>query len=386
MKKKVIFVIDSLNCGGAEKSMLSLLPLLHLENYDISLWVLNRGGVLESLVPKGIHIIDNPHYSIFEKTILKIAYLIHSAYIRILKISGKKQHGAESLWKSTGWARKGLITEYDVAIAYQQGLPTYLVANRIKAKKKLAWINVDIFKAGYNKVFNMSFYAKCDHIIAVSNILYDMLCEKMPSLQEKYTIVYDILNPIVIREMAKEQITEIKPTNKLVITTVGRMATPKNYPLAVETAKYLSDHHIDFCWYFVGAGSELTKVNRMIEENQLKDKVIPVGLKSNPYPYMEMCDIYVQTSSFEGFGLTIAEAKILGKPIISTDFDVVHDQITHEKNGLICKMNPQSVGKQIIRFINDATLREIIIHHVLSEENTTYKTEVIKVEHLLDEN
>ena len=49
-------------------------------------------------------------------------------------------------------------------------------------------------------------------------------------------------------------------------------------------------------------------------------------------------------------------------------------------------MNPQSVGKQIIRLINDATLREIIIHHVLSEENTTYKTEVIKVEHLLDEN
>ena len=100
---------------------------------------------------------------------------------------------------------------------------------------------------------------------------------------------------------------------------------------------------------------------------------------------MAACDIYVQTSRFEGFGLTIAEAKILGKPVVSTNFDVVHDQITHEKNGLISEMNAESLSEQIIRMIKDETLRKSIIKNVQAEENTTYITEVKKVERLLDE-
>ena len=382
--KKVLFVIDSLNCGGAEKSLLSLLPLLNQSKYEISLWILHRGGILESLVPGGIHLVEDPHYSFFEKVKLKIAYLLHSVYIRVLALFHFKQHGAESLWKCVGWATKGIDNHFDVAIAYQQGFPTYLVAKQINAKRKIAWINVDIFKAGYNKKFNIPFYKSFDKIVAVSNLLFNALCKEMPTFKEKYICVYDILNPNVIKGMSKEAIPVIKVNNKTVITTVGRMAVQKNYPLAVRTAKYLADRKVDFCWFFVGGGSELPMVTKMIKEMGLEDKVFPVGLKTNPYPYMKLCDIYVQTSSFEGFGLTIAEAKILGKPVVSTNFKVVYDQITDEKNGLISEMDATSLGNQIIRMITDDALRQRIIANVMTEENMTYKTEVVKVEQLLD--
>ena len=107
-------------------------------------------------------------------------------------------------------------------------------------------------------------------------------------------------------------------------------------------------------------------------------------MQTNTYPFMANCDIYVQTSSFEGFGLTIAEAKILGKPVVSTNFDVVHDQITHEQNGLIAEMAAEALADNILRLLKEDSLRIRIVDNVKKEHNTTYFTEVKKVEQLLD--
>ena len=100
---------------------------------------------------------------------------------------------------------------------------------------------------------------------------------------------------------------------------------------------------------------------------------------------MVQADVYVQTSRHEGFGMTIAEAKILGVPVVSTNFDVVYNQITHERNGLIAEMDGVKIGEQILRLIQDNKLRECIKSTLQKEENTTYQTEVRKVEKIIDE-
>ena len=107
-------------------------------------------------------------------------------------------------------------------------------------------------------------------------------------------------------------------------------------------------------------------------------------MHTNPYAFMRQADVYVQTSKFEGFGLTISEAKILGKPIVSTNFEVVYNQLTNEKNGLIAEMNGKSVADNIYRMITDDELREAIIAEIKNEHNTTYITEVKKVEQMFD--
>jgi len=135
----------------------------------------------------------------------------------------------------------------------------------------------------------------------------------------------------------------------------------------------------------VGEGSERAKLQRLITDYKLEGNVIILGYKENPYPYMANCDVYVQTSISEGFGLTIAEAKLLGKPIVSTDFKVVHDQLTHGENGLIASMNPESVASNIHLMIENEELRNKIVNNLKKENNDTYHKEVIKVENLLDE-
>lgn len=385
MKKKVLFIIDSLTCGGAEKSLVSLLPLLNKEKYKVSLWMLSPTGPFVSLVPKDVCIVEQPSYNRLEQLQLRIGRLYYSLLIRVMRLLNIKEHGAETLWKCIGWAYKVPEGEWDAVFAYQQGFPTYLVAEKFKVSKKFAWVNADIFSAGYNTEFNTNFYQKFTRIVPVSSILKDLMVEKLSEFKDKYSVVYDILNPNVIRELTLEPVKTLRTKeDELAFVTVGRLVPPKGYDVAIKAASVLKQNGVKFHWYFVGEGPERTNIERWKKDFGVDEEVVLLGLQTNPYAYMAQADIYVQTSKFEGFGLTIGEAKILGKPVVSTNFDVVHNQLTHEKNGLIADMSGESVAENILRLIKDDDLRTSIVAAVNAEENTTYISEVVKVEQLID--
>lgn len=385
--RKLLFVIDSLGCGGAEKSLVSLLPLLNQLKYEIHLWILHRGGVFESLLPDHVIVEKEPQNQPWEQLLFRIGLVRYSLTFRWNKIMRKKEHGAETLWKCLRFLYPVPTQHYDVAIAYQQGLPTYLVATKVTAKKKIAWINVNIFNAGYCPDFNSQFYDVMDFMVPVSQELETILRERYPQYANKYICIYDILNPQLIRRYSEYPIKEYDLfSEQISLVTVGRLAVQKNYLLAVDTAKVLRNKGLKFRWFFVGEGSERAHIEQRIAQYGLEDTVVLLGMRTNPYPYIAQCSIYVQTSSFEGFGLTIAEAKILGKPVVSTNFDVVHNQIIHGQNGLIADMTADSLANQIIRMIEDKNLRNDIITNVNREQNTTYITEVAKVEKMIDAN
>ena len=385
--KRVLFIIDSLGIGGAEKSLLALLSQLNLQKYHADLWILHRGGELESFIPDGINVLPSPHYSAFEGLLLRLSRMYYSIKHRTQRIFGHKCHLAETLWKCTGWAAKVPSETYDVAIAYQQGMPTYLTTKKIRAKKKIVWDNINMMAAGYDMNYNRQFYSKADHIITVSEELQKLMTSYYPELSEKMACVYDILSPAFILNQSAiaNAVTLHRQDKETLIVTVGRIAIQKNYPLVIETAHLLRERSVAFRWLIVGDGPERENIESLISDHHLQQTVILLGAKTNPYPYIRQCDIYVQTSSFEGFGLTIAEAKILGKPVVATNFDVVHNQICHEENGLIADMTPASVAENIMRLIADHDLRQHIVDNVLNEQNTTADTEIKKVESLLDE-
>lgn len=361
--KKILFVIDSLNCGGAEKSLLSLISLLDAKKYEKHLWILHRGGVLEKMVPKDVVIEQEPSYNRWERLKKRFGHLLF--YFRWRYLNKKHHHHAELLWRTSGRYFKGLDDSYDIAVAYQQGVPTYIVATKIKARKKLAWINVDIKSAGYNILYNDPFYNKMNWIVCVSELLESIMQNNMPQFTSRIRRVYDIVNPDVVRSLAQEPLPDKikdKTKGRLVITTVARMAEQKNYPLALETALLLRQRGLDFVWFLVGDGPLLGYIRGMIKEKQLTDCVRALGLRINPYPYIQAADIYVQTSSFEGFGLTIAEAKMLCKPIVSTDFEVVYNQLQNGVNGLISPQDPKSLANAIITLAHDEALQQRFTH------------------------
>ena len=219
--KRILFIIDSLTCGGAEKSLVSLLSLLDRSKYEVNLWIRHKGGVFESLLTADTHLVDAPRYSFAEKLLLKSGGFAYSLMLRVYRLLGKHIHFSELLWKCQGWAMKVPEGNWDVVVAYQQGIPTYLVATKMSGCKRLAWINANIFNAGYNPTFNAKMYERMDGMCSVSEELHQILLQRYPQLSSKFTTIYDILNPKIIRRQAEEAIPEQDYNAKPCILTVG---------------------------------------------------------------------------------------------------------------------------------------------------------------------
>lgn len=380
MKKQVLFFIESLQCGGAEKSIISLLPLLDYSKMDVDLLLSKRGCVFEQYVPKDVQILDLEAQA--RPMWYKVYQMLFSFQLRWNRLIGKYEYGSETRWRTMRRAYTPLKKHYDVAIAYQQGWPTYYIIDKVTADKKITWINSDITQAGYSMSFNRPFYDKYDIIVPVSDRLKGILEASGYVPTDRFYPVSDIVNPRLVRAMALQPQTAINNRGwKLV--TVGRMVRVKGYDMAVEAAKILRESGLQFCWYFVGDGTERKSIEAMINMYDLHEYVFLLGEQANPYPYINACDIYIQTSRNEGFGITIAEAKILRKPVISTNFLVVHDQIRDEQNGLIAEMNAQGITHSILRMVNDQQLRETIVCNLQDEHNDTAKVESAKVNALI---
>lgn len=177
--KKILFVINSLTIGGSEKSLVSLLNILDYDKYDVDLLMLKRGEVFEKYVPNKVNILDIPKYyeflgnkkikiSPFKK--MKYIYCRIKCSIQLRTNRYKKQviNNQQIFYKNQKNILEKLDKRYDVAIAYAQGFPTYLVADKINASKKIAWINCDYTATLYDKKMDEGFYDKFNKIIAVS--------------------------------------------------------------------------------------------------------------------------------------------------------------------------------------------------------------------------
>jgi glycosyltransferase involved in cell wall biosynthesis len=238
----------------------------------------------------------------------------------------------------------------------------------VRAKVKIAFINADYEGVGHNKDFDRVYYAEYNHIVAVSDKLEQMVQAVFPEYANRITTVYDINNAEMIGKMAIESNPYEKETVHPVIVTVGRLVQQKGYDLAVEAARNMKMLGINFRWYFVGEGPSRNRIEQAIRQYDLSEHVILVGAKDNPYVYMKHADLYVQTSRFEGYCLTLAEARMLNKPVISTNFDVVYNQLRDEENGLIVSMDPEEIAGAIVRLWKNADLRNHIVENLKQEK------------------
>lgn len=390
-KKKVLFVIMSLDCGGAEKSLVSLLSLFDFDKYDVSLQMFRDSGMFRSLLPDKVKVLPPFEYAEFcRKGGFRPRYMIRRAYvaagIRWNKLTHKnKYHSAQVYWKYAGGAYPAAADPYDVAIAWGQGNPTHYVASKVHAGVKLAIINIDYRAAGYNPDFDRPYYQAIDHIAGVSGRLYDSLVNVFPDMKEKLIVLWDIRNQSLIERMADLPESDfVRAEDGFTLTTVGRMTRQKGYDIAVGAAAILKRHGRRFRWYLVGDGTEHPAIREQIEREGLADCVIDVGARPNPYPFVKGADIYVQTSRFEGFCLTLAEARILGVPPVSTCFDVVYDQLRSGENGLIADMTPEAVAAGIERLMDDPALYASV-RDTLRREHIGNEDEILKLYRLMGE-
>jgi glycosyltransferase involved in cell wall biosynthesis len=381
MKRNILFVIDSLDCAGAEKSLVTLLSLLDYSEYSADLMLFGHGGALEELVPKdvnilrplkytefaGLDLINSLKYSVLNQDFkMFTSRMKYSLGIRKKKCSNAQK--ARIFWQSVSDVIVKNLKEYDIAISYAQGIPTFYVAEKVKAKRKFAWVNVSYRLDQIEKEFQEKYYHQYNKIVAVSNTTKEIFLETFPDYSQKVDVIYDINNPDLITKMADLGESYEDDFDGIKILTIGRLAHQKGYDVALETCKKLKEKGIKFKWYALGKGPLKKEIEDYIKSNDLSEYFVLLGIKANPYRYIKNADIYVQTSRFEGFGIAIAEARMLNIPVVTTRFDAVYSQMLEGKNGLVVDMNSNAVCDGIIKMINENGLRESIIEYLRAEK------------------
>ena len=368
-KESILFVIDSLHCAGAEKSLTTLLSLLNYSKYDVDLQLFGYGGALEELVPKEVNILKPMEYIKFSslstknaviKSLKNMNFKMLSSRLKfslaIRKDNYSNAQKARVYWQKVSNVIEKNNKEYDIAISYAQGVPTFYVAEKVCAKKKLAWVNVSYKLEDEDRIFQEHFYDKYNKIVAVSDSAKNIFLETFPKYTDKLEIIYDINDADFIKKMSDQGQSYNDNYTGLRILTIGRLANQKGYDMALEACKILKEKGIEFKWYSLGIGPLKEEIEKYINENNLENNFKLLGVKSNPYPFIKDCDIYVQTSRFEGFGIAIAEARMLNKPVVTTRFDAVYNQMKDRKNGLVVDMNSQGIVNGILELINNKEL------------------------------
>lgn len=378
MKKKLLFVIESLVAAGAEKSLVTFLSLLDYDRYEVDLQLFSYGGEFERYLPKEVNLLPPLDYTLFlNKSILAqlitfdfkkiIARWSYSWAIRRTKTYHMDK--ARLYWKYVSGVIPQTNKKYDVAVGYAQGLPTFYVVDKAKADLCLSWVNVSYRLEGINREFQRQYYQKVNHIVTVSDSAFEVFKDVYPELSHKMSVIWDMQDPTFMNRMAC-----VKPEREMskdlpCLLTIARLNKPqKGYDISLEACKILRERGLKFKWYAIGRGTYKEEMEKYISDNHLKNTFILLGTTPNPYPYIKACTIYVQTSRHEGYGLSIAEARILNKPVVTTEFDAVYNQMVQGKNGLVVKQDPVAVADAIGLLLNDNELYNSIVEYQQQEK------------------
>lgn len=394
--KKILFIINSLNVGGAEKSLVSLLNLLPKDKYKIDLYLLKKKGLFIQQVPESVTIKVVPFpYNCLSRKVSDFKFFMKNGLIwwikkiyrtHLAKQLNKKQPGStiQLLWSKWKDDIPTLTTEYDVAISYIEGSTNYFIIDKVLSKKKILWMHTIYDKWGYSPEFDKYYFEKADKVVTISNICKESLEKNFPYINSnKFMVLENLTSKDLITSLSKEELDDslFKTEKKKKILSVGRLDPIKAYDLALKAAKELKNRGENFIWYIVGDGKIRKELEKLKTDLELDNYVYFVGAQINPYKYMRYADVIVQSSKYEGKSIVLDEAKLLGKPIVATNYSTVTDAITDRVTGIITEMTPNSLANGISEMLSNDNLRDNIIANIkaIVKDNTDQLNEYLNI-------
>lgn len=392
--KKILILIHDMEIGGAQKSLLAFCQTLATaevsQEYEVHLMPVNPTGTFITQLPKYIKLIQPPKAlrwmgsplsgELVRKNFSLRCVLGEALWIlrSRLKLFPKNWNLQQRLWSCWRNLVPKLKEQYDVAISYMDGVPNYYVSEKVHADKKTLWIHNEYQKQGYDPSYDEKFFEKCDSIVTISEKCRDCLLQDLPQYRNKTHVLENITSGQMLDRLSRQFYPEeYTKTKGVKLLSVGRLNPQKGFDLAIQAAKELEEAGLDFFWWIVGEGSERERLQDMIIQEGLSNRIQLLGARDNPYPYICNCDILVQPSRFEGKSIVLDEAKILCKPIVVTNYITVSASVEDGVSGWIVEMNAHGIAEGIQTLIRDSALRERLVSYLQEQpkgnENELHK-------------
>ena len=402
MKPRIFIAMHYMEIGGAETALVGLLNALDPARVDVDLFLYDHRGEMMQFIPEWINLLPQiPKYSVLERPIVELVkrgfwgiaagrlwakYISKVAYKR----SGSKLEnngGLDKMSKCTAplLPRINQSVTYDLAISFLT--PHRIVAEKVKAKKKIAWIHTDYTRVWVDAEDELKVWQKYDYVASISGDVTNTFLQVFPSLAPKIVEIENILSPSFVRKRAELQDVdkEIRHEGAITLLSVGRFSDAKNYDNVPDICKRLiGKTKLNIKWYIIGYGGDEALIRQKIKEAGMEEHVILLGKRSNPYPFIKACDIYVQPSRYEGKSVTVREAQMLCKPVVVTNYPTAPSQIRSGIDGVIVPMDNEGCANGLAEVICDKPLQERIIAHLKTHDYGN-ESEVEKIYTLINE-
>lgn len=323
MKKNILIYNGSLRMGGIERVLIEVLQNLNKEKYNIDLIIedgIKSLNVFEKDIPSYINLNylknedqinkikyyrDRKKNSFFDR----IKYQVVLFYDKVLKKKRLKQ------------LVKG--KKYDVVIDFDMDLSKFI--NLIETKKRIAWVHTDIEKwyAKKSRIKRLgNRLKKYEQIVTICNEMEENTKNLFPFLKNKITRIYNPFNFEKIEILSKENV-DINLKSYLerdYIVSVMRLTTlQKDFKTLIKAFKVAKENGMKEKLYILGDGPDKKQIENLITEENLKEEIFLLGSIKNPYPWIKNAKALVHSSKYEGFGLVLVEALILGTKVISSN-------------------------------------------------------------------
>lgn len=335
---RILFFIENLSGGGAEKVLCNLVNEMDLNCFDITVQTLWKADASRYLRPEIRY-----RYCYAEKTSFNNRRSRLEAALNLTYPLHMKDN-------------------YDIEVAYLECGATKILAGSTNRKaKKVAWVHCDLKqKMADPEAFAEKaapWYRKYDRVVCVSRNVRDSF-DQLFGIPEKTCVLYNTVNDEEIRTKAAAQVPDLPEKRRLTAVTLGRLTYQKAYDRLLRVHKALTEQDLAYDLWILGDGDRRQELERYIAENGLTDSVRLLGFRDNPYPFIRAADLLVCSSRYEGFSTFITEGVILGKPIVTTDCTGMRELLGDSEYGLIADNTEEALLAGMRSMLADAKLRQ----------------------------
>ena len=363
---KCLFIKEGLKTGGTTSSFLNLLTALSKDTvHQFDVWINDADAYDLSVIPEGIDIVYLPSLQrafslpkerfgraielIRDGQLFETIYSRHNNFDKDKLIPSVQK---QSLARAKHKARIDLL-HYDVVISWEEFFPCYLLAERVRAKHKIAWIHPDYKGCGFRKELDREPFSKLNAVVAVSDSSKKSLEESFPDYKEKFWGIRNCINYKKICELSTKKPSDMIIGEETSLVTVARIQNiSKALDRAIRIAERLKANNLKFKWYVIGGGEDLNAMVSLSKQRGVQDRIFFLGERKNPYGYIRYADIFVMQSYYEGCPMAVDESLALKTPVIASNYQAAREQVD-EKYGMIVNNDEESIFR---------TLQEVLLN------------------------
>ena len=334
---KILFFIENLTGGGAEKVLCNLVNAMDQSKFDITVQTLWKADPANHLKP-GIR--------------YRYCYTSNG---RISQLRSRLEAALGLTY------RLHIRDNYDIEVAYLEFGSTKILSHSTNRKaKKIAWVHSDLErKLNGNEKTRKKLaqqYSGYDKIVCVSNTARDSFV-RLFGRKDDAVVLHNTIDDAEIRRKANLVPTDFPAKRRLTVAAVGRLSPEKRYDMLLDVHKGLLDEGFAHDLWIIGEGSQRSKLEAYIKENTLSDSVALFGFQANPYPYMDVADLLVCSSRYEGLSTFVTEGLILGKPIVTTECSGMRELLGDSQYGLITENTEAALLAGVRQLLADDSAR-----------------------------